>query len=58
MGSRILQWVDVPKERAPRIPSSEWDIHYPQLRLLYIERDLTLDQTMDIMLQEHGFSAR
>ncbi|KAH7000485.1 ankyrin repeat-containing domain protein [Ilyonectria destructans] len=42
---------------APRIPNAQWDAHKEQIRALYLAEDKTLDQTIEIMRERHGFSA-
>jgi len=43
------------KGRKPQPPESEWNKYKYKIKDLYMTRDLSLEQTMELMEKEHGF---
>lgn len=42
--------------RAPRISEAEWNARRQKLEYLYIDETLSVQETIDVMTREDGFS--
>lgn len=46
-----------PSYRASRIPADQWTKHQDTIKSLYIDREKTLGEVVEIMKREHNFYA-
>jgi hypothetical protein len=58
MAQRPIRWFD-PRERrphAPSVPQEEWEKYRAQLKQMYLEDGLKLEEVMKIMKDEYSFA--